>query len=78
MEQNACVQWNNRYTPAELKYFPINTALYSPHKSLRTVYAEPTDVPATGQDDSDDEGHEVTAHAVSNLTSLLFLRCIAF
>ena len=41
-----------------MNYFPLNTALYSPHKALASVYAESSTAPAAVPDDSDEERHK--------------------
>ena len=41
-----------RYTPAQLKYFPINRALYDSPRKLRSIFANPEDDVG---DDSDGE-----------------------
>ena len=45
-----------RYTPDQMKYFPVNTALYDSPKKLRSIYANPDDVIA----DSDSEKASVS------------------
>jgi len=48
---------DDSYSLNELNYLPVNTALYSPHKLLKSVYTDPNnDHPM----DTDDESPTVT------------------
>lgn len=51
-----------RYDPKELKYFPVNTALYSPPRSVKSIYADPSK--KNGQP-SDSENSDAESTCVS-------------
>ncbi|ESN96294.1 hypothetical protein HELRODRAFT_67786, partial [Helobdella robusta] len=53
-----------RYTPTELNYFPLNTALYAPPKMMQSIYVDPNQ-PEKEASDEDVEQEE----AVDDLTS---------
>jgi len=61
-----------RYTPQELKYFPVKTALYSPHKVLKTIYVDPNVV--VDKENADEDGDKedgssssVCSHLYANI-----------
>lgn len=59
----------NRYTQQELNYFPLNTALYSPHKMLKSIFTDPTCVGVDDAEDDDgpDEGRDHISISVNVL-----------
>ena len=52
---------HGRYTSDQLKYFPVNKALYDSPRKLRSIYANPEDITA----DSDSEEASVSERKYS-------------
>lgn len=56
------VVFADRYTPQELKYFPLNTALYSPHKMLKSIFSDPNSNAVDDTEEDDDGPDEANDH----------------
>ena len=58
-----------RYTSTELKYFPINTAIYSPHRSLTSVYAAArTNQTSAASEESEEENQKKAEQTSATVT----------
>ena len=72
-------EFADRYTPQELNYFPLNTALYSPHKMLKSIFSDPNAVDDTEEDDdAPDDANDHISIQVRRHLILIFPICIVW
>lgn len=73
-----CFLWNDRYTPNELRYLPLNTALYEPplDPDLPALDSEPdSDDAEDGKDTKKNKNSSVRYKFGSNHLFLFLVRC---